>query len=287
MDVVDELLRGKRYHILPGFLSPEEVGQVNKTVYDELGFDPENLSAREWGKDELQQRIWNLFNKGELLCQLPLRKDALEPIQGILGKDCVIGSYAVNCLLPGAPNQPPHVDYPYLDFKNPDNWPQWFSQSNSAKLVLNCQLLIMLNDFTKENGATAILPGSQKNPSWPDEETFWANHIQVEGKAGDAILFSGLLWHCSMTNNSKAVRAAILTLFLPKFVRPMEDMSVGVTEEILATTPGLRKLLGIGIPFPSNFEAKFGHKTDHYEADDDRVGSHMKASDPLECDLYG
>jgi ectoine hydroxylase-related dioxygenase (phytanoyl-CoA dioxygenase family) len=135
--------------------------------------------------------------------------------------------------------------------------------------------LVLLHDFTLENGATAVLPGSQVAVSWPDEETFWKGHKRITGKAGDVVLFSGALWHCAMSNNSQGVRTSLLGLHIPRFVRPMEDLVSGLKPDVLQkvkANPLLRRLVGVGIPFPSDYEKLFGHKTDHFDPDDEQVG---------------
>lgn len=79
-------------------------------------------------------------------------------------------------------------------------------------------VLLFLDDFSADNGATGLIPGShlwrhglpkpqqQPQASHPEE-------IQVEGQAGDALIFDGFLWHRGRENRSGAPRRAIQVQF--------------------------------------------------------------------------
>lgn len=47
--------------------------------------------------------------------------------------------------------------------------------------------MILLCDFTKENGVPYILPNSREMTEPPSEEYFYKNVLQITGKAGDVI----------------------------------------------------------------------------------------------------
>ena len=55
---------------------------------------------------------------------------------------------------------------------------------------------------------------------------------RVLAKAGDVVIFVGLLQHCAMPNHSKDSRSVILIQYLPKWVRPMEDQKGMLTQEV-------------------------------------------------------
>ena len=55
-----------------------------------------------------------------------------------------------------------------------------------------------------------------------------------------------------MPNNSEQGRIGILIEYLPKFVKPVEDMLGGLDQQFLdAASPLLRQLLGFAYPWPS------------------------------------
>lgn len=85
----------------------------------------------------------------------------MKVIDQILGKDFCLGSLAANFLTFGAGRQSPHLDYPYWDFIQQDSWKASPKLGPDHKFFMNMQVLIMMDDFTLENGATAIVPYTQ------------------------------------------------------------------------------------------------------------------------------
>ena len=111
--------------------------------------------------------------------------------------------------------------------------------------------MILLSDFTLENGATAIRPHSHHKPTFPaDKDDFHKHAIQMEGSAGDILAFSGPIQHCAMANKSDKIRSGILLHMSPAYVKPFEAMWVKPEVQERAT-PQLRRLLGLDHPYPS------------------------------------
>lgn len=79
---------------------------------------------------------------------------------------------------------------------------------------------------------------------------------------GDALIFNGMTWHCTMQNNSDHDRTAVLIEYLPKFVIPLEDQLSGVTQDVLGrATPLMNRLIGVGRPYPKLFDEAEGTNT--------------------------
>ena len=115
----------------------------------------------------------------------------------ILGETSQISSLAANTVLPGQGGQLPHLDYPYYRSFYPSANPNIMDTAPPLAI----QFVTLLTDFTKENGGTALRPHSHHRPTYPeDEEEFHANAIQIEGKAGDVVVFAGAIQHCAMYN---------------------------------------------------------------------------------------
>ena len=141
-----------------------------------------------------------------------LREDGKHPIilsisNIILGETSQISSLAANTVLPGQGGQLPHLDYPYYRSFYPSANPNIMDTAPP----LATQFVTLLTDFTKENGGTALRPHSHHRPTYPeDEEEFHANAIQIEGKAGDVVVFAGAIQHCAMPNKSKKLTTGML-----------------------------------------------------------------------------
>lgn len=249
---VDELLNGKGYFIIPQLIPSDKISVARDIIHFHSNTDS-NKATHFQGKNEdkiqLQRRVWNLLNKGDVFVEMVQHPILMQIAEAFLGNEFCLGSIAANRILPGGPGQEAHIDYPYWDMYKVSSFPVNVSPS----FPLNLQVTVMLDDFTEENGATAVWPGTQKECRYPTEED--AENYPSErmiGKAGDVAVFFGLTWHSASDNNSKdADRSAILIQYLPKFVKPMEDQKRGVNMEVQNNaTNELKQLLGYNFPYP-------------------------------------
>ena len=121
---------------------------------------------------------------------------------------------------------------------------------------MNAQATIILDPFTEESGATAYVPGSQRAIRYPTEEDrFYEKCERMLGEPGDTVVFFGAAWHCAMPNTSNQDRSAILIEYLPKFVKPVEDMLTTIDEDFKREmSPIMRQLLGFDYPYPQLFD---------------------------------
>ena len=88
---------------------------------------------------------------------------------------------------------------------------------------LSLNMLVMLDDFTVENGATLVLPGSHRVAEPPTLEDFQAGAKPLLGKAGDIVLFNSLLVHAGGANTTGRERVALTLCFGRPFMKPQMD----------------------------------------------------------------
>ena len=74
--------------------------------------------------------------------------------------------------------------------------------------------LWMLDDFTADNGATRVVPGSHRLANGPPKSLAQplAKHPDetvIIGSAGDVLIFNGHLWHSGQRNDSSGPRRAV------------------------------------------------------------------------------
>ena len=261
----EALLEGPGYYLLESVLDEQEVAVANRVIneHSEHSQAATHFHGTHEDKINLQRRVWNLLNKGEIFVQMVQHQATMEVFAKILGRNFILGSFAANRLLPGAPSQEPHIDYPYWDMHDLAEFPTGIN----ASFHLNCQSLITLHEFNVENGATAVVPGSQKRGRYPSAEEFNREMIQLNCPAGSMMLFVGLIWHSAMANNSSADRTSILGQYLPKFVKPMEDLKASVSKEVADhASPALRQLLGLDLRYPELLEETAGGNAEGRDA---------------------
>lgn len=203
-----------------------------------------------------QRRVWNLLSKAPIFSAFAMHPAAMTLLGRFLGDEFIMGSICASRLLPGSPGQEPHIDYPYWDFHKRASFPM----RTNASFPLNAQATIMLDPFTEESGATAYLPGSQKAMRYPGkDDPFFDRCSRMLGDPGDMVVFFGATWHCAMPNRSDHDRTGILIEYLPKFVKPVEDLLSGLDEAFLdSADPMIRQLLGLNYPYPQIFDKTQG-----------------------------
>ena len=110
---------------------------------------------------------------------------------------------------------------------------------------LSLNMLVMLEDFTLENGATLILSGSHNTEALPSAEVFAEHAERITGKAGDIALFNSLTVHSAAPNLSNGHRRALtLTLGRP-YMKPQMDWPRFLPADFQARmSPAVSQLLG-------------------------------------------
>jgi Protein involved in biosynthesis of mitomycin antibiotics/polyketide fumonisin len=175
-----------------------------------------------------------------------------ELMSKFLGTEFICGSYCASRLLPGASGQEPHIDYPYWDLYKNETFPMGINSS----FPQNCQATIPLDICSEKSGATAYYPGSQKNLSYPSKEDDFSNLKQMIADPGDLVFFNGNCWHGAMPNKSDHQRAALLIEFLPKYVKPVEDLVTYLDDDFKKNcSKRVKQLLGFNYPYPKIMES--------------------------------
>jgi hypothetical protein len=89
---------------------------------------------------------------------------------------------------------------------------------------LMIQMLVMLDDFTAENGATYFMKEGHRVAERPTEAEFYANASRAIGKRGSIVLFDSNLWHAAGVNQTDRPRRALTLCFTRPFVKQQLDL---------------------------------------------------------------
>ncbi len=100
-----------------------------------------------------------------------------------------------------------------------------------------------LTDFTQENGATRVVPGSHQ---WPDEQRANKDEIcQATMKRGSVLFYTGSVIHSGGENRSAAPRLGMNITYCLSWLRQEENQFLSCPPEIARTLPeDLQELLG-------------------------------------------
>jgi hypothetical protein len=123
----------------------------------------------------------------------------------------------------------------------------------SGDLHLMAQLLVMLDDFTEENGATFLLTGSHRLAEKPSDEMFFREAARAVGPAGSIVMFDSNLWHAAGRNRSGRPRRALTLAFTRPFIKQQLDYPRALGyERAESFSERLRQLLGYNARVPTS-----------------------------------
>ena len=177
--ILNELLVGSGVVLIKEVFQIDKINEaleiVNKFAdSDEQKESHFNAEAESSGKIHLQQRVWNLFGKGDIFSNLITDDIIFNIMSQLLGSEFVCGSYCASRLLPGSPGQELHIDYPYWDYYKSETFPLGLNSS----FAQNCQVTIPLDICSEVSGATTYIPGSQKNLHYPTQNDDFSDKQQ-------------------------------------------------------------------------------------------------------------
>lgn len=120
---------------------------------------------------------------------------------------------------------------------------RWAWGTHLAHLEPQLNTIWALTDFTKENGATVVVPGSTQ---WPDDRRPEPHEIAyAEMKKGSLLLYTGSVFHGGGANSSGGDRIGLNITYALGWLRQEENQYLACPPEIArGLSPELRQLLG-------------------------------------------
>lgn len=154
---------------------------------------------------------------------------------------CILNSFSA---LNNLPNQPNFSALVHRDLR---------FYSGEFPVMVNC--LIMIDDFTIENGATYLLPKSHLDKRKPSDEEFFHNAIQAIGKSGDILIFNSNVWHSAAPNKTNSNRRAIPFTVSKSFMKQLLDYPRAIGyDKIESFSYELQQLIGYHSRVPASLD---------------------------------
>ena len=161
--------------------------------------------------------------------------------ESFFNSKCIINSFSG---LDNLPNQPNFSEIVHRDLR---------FYSGDFPIMLNC--LLMVDDFTIENGGTYLLPYSHLEERKPSDEEFFQNAIQAVGKKGDMLIFNANVWHSSAPNITQGHRRAIPITVSKSFMKQLLDYPRAIGyDKINEFSLELQQLLGYHSRVPASLD---------------------------------
>ena len=219
-------LREHGYTVIPDVLTGDTLARTRDALYrsaesDRLRGREIEQFALDKGEPALNQRVWNVLSRDPLFEDLVEHPLALAFVREVLGWPALLGNLSANLCSPGCDGGHLHADQTFLA----EPWP------TSGPQGLNVAWAI--DDFTAENGATRVVPGSHKHNRAVTAQEMDAQTVALEAPAGSAIVFESRLWHKTGTNSSAdRTRAGIFAWYTKTYVRAQENWFLALKPEI-------------------------------------------------------
>jgi hypothetical protein len=177
---------------------------------------------------------------GGLIARSPLSRElVMHPV--VLGATAKMLGHATSFQLhltqiisigPGEPAQTIHRDQWAFDFFP---FPRGYE--------VQCNTIWAMTDFTAENGATRVIPGSNH---FDDKLRFTEDDTEpAEMSKGSVLFYTGSIYHGGGANRSKEIRTGINITYNVSWLRQEENQYLSVPLDIARTLPvDLLRLMG-------------------------------------------
>ena len=237
------------YTVVENFLSPLQLADVRRLFALYL----DTHSGRNNFEGLRTERVYTLVARARVMWDIVLDARILALCEHFLLPNFLLTASQAIRINPGEAPQPFHSDDSFYHLPHP-------------RPMVSLSTIVAVDDFTAQNGATNIIPGSH---SWSDaqradmysfasgqggdgvKEQLARAAISAEMPAGACMVFSGTLVHRGGQNHSAAPRNAFSNQYCQPWARQQENFILGVPQDVARQMPArLQELLGYSIHPP-------------------------------------
>jgi ectoine hydroxylase-related dioxygenase (phytanoyl-CoA dioxygenase family) len=234
------------YVVLEDAMGADLLRALREAIHAQFDREGDQAGA-EFKTEANAQRLANLVNKGEVFRRAIALPRMLEGVRHVLGADAKLSSLNARSADPhSADGQPLHVDMSAL----PDERGYWV-----------CNTVWLLDDFTPDNGATRVVPGSHRWQQRPqdvlaDPMAPHPDEVLVLGKAGSICVMNAHTWHGGTANRTGAPRLAMHAFYCRRDKPQQQYQKRLLDADVQAgLSPELRDLLAIDDPLNDELSA--------------------------------
>jgi ectoine hydroxylase-related dioxygenase (phytanoyl-CoA dioxygenase family) len=231
--------------VLEGLMVADLLHALRQRILELFDEEGERAGA-EFRTEEHARRLANLVDKGEVFRRAIVQPDVLAGVSHVLGAPKLSSLNARSADPHSDAGQPLHVDMAAV----PDARGYWV-----------CNTIWMLDDFTAENGATRVVPGSHRWGRRPQEVLAdpaapHPDEILVTGRAGGVVIMNAHAWHGGTANRTARPRLAMHAFYCRRDTPQQQYQKRLLRPEVQASlTPELRDLLALDDPLNDELSA--------------------------------
>ncbi|MFN7922420.1 MAG: phytanoyl-CoA dioxygenase family protein [Bryobacteraceae bacterium] len=184
LDAFVQEVHGRGFAVVPNLLEAEFLNRMRGELMQAIRAESELPYNN--ARDRAMVLLCSLY--GGTFLELFENEKLLACANALLGDGSTVYAYTSSSMPPKGTNfsRRIHVDCPRV----------------IPGYMTNLGVLMAIDDFTEENGATFFLPYSQERTDAPSESFFYRNAYRFTCKAGSAIFFNARVWHCGGDNQT-------------------------------------------------------------------------------------
>lgn len=195
-------LDDKGYLPLYNILSASQIAQFRHRL-DEIAYAEGDHAGKEVHQEAGTTRLSNLIDKDPMFDVCFTHPRVLAAMNHVLQSDFKLSSLNSRASLPGEGLQALHTDW---------------KEAVDADSFQVCNSIWLLVDFTEENGATRVVPGTHRSGQTPsqaldDPKAPHPDEVVLTAPAGTVVIFNSHLWHGGTINQSDSTRYALHSYF--------------------------------------------------------------------------
>jgi Phytanoyl-CoA dioxygenase (PhyH) len=219
------------YVIWENLLTNEECRQIRDVVRPWLGH-----TGRNSFEGRRTQRIYSVLSRTRVCDRLVDNPRVLAALDRLLMPNYLLSALQAINIQPGETAQLAHHDDGFYPIPRP-------------RAPLAAATIWAIDDFTADNGATAVIPGSHRWPSRPPGPDDAA--LPVVMPAGSCVFFVGTLWHGGGANTTDRARLAVTAQYCQPWLRPMEAFTLSIPRDVARTvSDDIQRMIGYSIHPP-------------------------------------
>jgi ectoine hydroxylase-related dioxygenase (phytanoyl-CoA dioxygenase family) len=236
-------IEDRGYTIIPNVLSPERTALVRDTLESIFEDEKEVAVIRNW-HNNMYKVAYMLAQKHPVFRELPMNPALLPIMKRVLGPYLNLASTNGLTMTPGGIIQELHMD----------------QAESCVGHVLTINALHCLDEFTKANGGTRLVPYSHKK-QWQArmldlDDPIEQEAVYLEAPAGSVIAYAGALLHAGSQNKTDKMRRAIHLFYTKPWYKPQWDFPHSLSADVVATlSPEQLSLFGYHSQ-PNGFDFK-------------------------------